>query len=558
MDSLMVSTAILTLLAGIGVFLTACIMLSSNLESLSSDRIRKMFTRASKSKLYGVGIGTVGTAAIQSSGAMTVMVIGFVNAGIMTLPLAATIIYGANIGTTITAQLAAVGMFSGDSLSLALLFAALSGMGGLAMTFAKKETTKNWAGVVTGFGLLFVGLMMMADSMNEFAQQPEIVDFLSSINNIIALLMIGVLLTALVQSSSVVTTLAITMVVTGLISLEQGIYLTMGSNIGSCIVAIIAGFSGSLNAKRAAVIHLLFNVFGVLTFVVAGLMLGAFDIGYASIFEFLFPGAASTQLAMFHTLFNVITVIIMLPLTSRLINLVVKIVPEKETSKNDEAVAPRLHYLNDYMLKTPPLAVQQVMKEIVNMSHTAMENYHMALHMILTMDFSEMDRLCDNERELNYLNREIARFLVKLSDNRLSENDQIYVSTAYHTISDLERIGDYSKNIMGYAKKMHGLNASFSETAVKNVMELEKLIDQLFSKVELAYSETDEGALRDAYSIEERIDAVTTEMGESHVKRLNEGNCSLDASSEFLSMTSDSERVADHLINMGKVIRLYS
>ncbi|MBO4358054.1 MAG: Na/Pi cotransporter family protein [Candidatus Methanomethylophilaceae archaeon] len=396
MDDLMITTAVLTLLAGIGVFLTACVMLSSNLESLSSGKLKSMFTKASKSKLYGVGIGTVGTAAIQSSGAMTVMVIGFVNAGIMTLPLAATIIYGANIGTTITAQLAAIGMF-GDTLSLALIFAALAGIGGLAMTFAKKETTKNWAGVITGFGLLFVGLMMMANSMMDFAQLPEVVDFLSSIDNIIVLLIIGILLTALVQSSSVVTTLAITMVVTGLIDLNQGIYLTMGSNIGSCVVAILAGFSGGLNAKRTAVIHLLFNVFGVLIFVIAGFILGFFDISYAGIFESLFPDVPSTQLAMFHTVFNVITVIIMLPLTNRLVNTVIKIVPEKESDKETGEFVPRLHYLNNYMLRTPPMAVQQVMNEVLNMSQIAMENYRIACHMIRTMDFEEMDKFCNNE-----------------------------------------------------------------------------------------------------------------------------------------------------------------
>ena len=396
MDDLMITTAVLTLLAGIGVFLTACVMLSSNLESLSSGKLKSMFTKASKSKLYGVGIGTVGTAAIQSSGAMTVMVIGFVNAGIMTLPLAATIIYGANIGTTITAQLAAIGMF-GDTLSLALIFAALAGIGGLAMTFAKKETTKNWAGVITGFGLLFVGLMMMANSMMDFAQLPEVVDFLSSIDNIIILLIIGILLTALVQSSSVVTTLAITMVVTGLIDLNQGIYLTMGSNIGSCVVAILAGFSGGLNAKRTAVIHLLFNVFGVLIFVIAGFILGFFDISYAGIFESLFPDVPSTQLAMFHTVFNVITVIIMLPLTNRLVNTVTKIVPEKESDKETGEFVPKLHYLNNYMLRTPPMAVQQVMNEVLNMSQIAMENYRIACHMIRTMDFEEMDKFCNNE-----------------------------------------------------------------------------------------------------------------------------------------------------------------
>jgi len=397
LDDVMIATAILTLLAGIGVFLTACIMLSSNLESLSSGKLKKMFAKASKSKLSGVGIGAVATAAIQSSGAMTVMVIGFVNAGIMTLPLAATIIYGANIGTTITAQLAAIGMFSENTLSLAVIFSALAGIGAFAMSFAKNEKRKNWAGVLTGFGLLFVGLTMMASSMSEFAELPEVVDFLASLDNVFLLLLIGIGLTALVQSSSVVTTLAITMVVTGLIDLEQGIYLTLGSNIGSCVVAVIAGMSSGLNAKRTAVIHILFNVFGALIFVIAGIFLGAFDVTYAGIFESLFPDAPSTQLAMFHTVFNVITVLIMLPLTGALIRLVVRLVPEKESDKEASGFAPKLHFINDYMLKTPPVAVQQVMAEVLNMSKVAMENYKLSCHMIRYMDFRDMDRFCDNE-----------------------------------------------------------------------------------------------------------------------------------------------------------------
>lgn len=398
MDAIIVVTAILTLLAGVGVFLTACMMLSSNLESLSSGKLKNMFTKASKSKLYGVGIGTVGTAAIQSSGAMTVMVIGFVNAGIMTLPLAATIIYGANIGTTVTAQIAALGMFGGDTVSLAVVFSAIAGIGAFAYPFSKRETTKIWAGVLTGFGLLFVGLTMMATSMGEFSQLPEVVDFLAGIENIFILLLIGILLTALVQSSSVVTTLAITMVVTGLIDLEQGIYLTLGSNIGSCVVAMIAGFSGGLNAKRTAVIHLLFNVFGVIIFVILGMVIGLFGYGYAGIFESLFPGVPSTQLAMFHTVFNVITVVIMLPLTNALIRLVMRIVPEKVGGEKVEAeFTPRLHYLNAYMLRNPPIAVQQVKNEVLNMSSMAMENYRSACHMIRTMDFDDMDKFCNNE-----------------------------------------------------------------------------------------------------------------------------------------------------------------
>ena len=385
------------MLAGVGVFLTACLLLSSNMESLSSTRLKKMFARATKSKLYGVGIGAVGTAAIQSSGAMTVMVIGFVNAGIMTLPLAATIIYGANIGTTITAQIAAVGMFSEDSISLALIFSSISGIGAFIMAFAKKDSVKAWGGVITGFGLLFVGLTMMATSMEEFAQEPEVVNFLASIDNIILLLLIGIVFTAIVQSSSVVTTLALTMVVTGLINLEQGIYLTMGSNIGSCVVAIIAGFSSGLNAKRTSVIHLLFNVFGVLIFVIAGFALGLFGIHYSTIFQDAFPGAPSTQLAMFHTFFNVVTVLIMLPLTDKLVNLVIRLVPSKGEEEDTGEFKPKLYYLNDYMLKTPPMAVQQVMNEILNMSRIAMENYHTACHMIRTLDLTDKQKFLDNE-----------------------------------------------------------------------------------------------------------------------------------------------------------------
>ena len=396
LDDSAITTAVLWLLAGIGVFLTACNMLSSNMEALSSSKLKKMFARASKSKLYGVGIGAVGTAAIQSSGAMTVMVIGFVNAGIMALPLAATVIYGANIGTTITAQIAAIGTFSESGISLPLIFSALAGVGAFISVFAKRERTKVWGGAIAGFGLLFVGLTLMSDSMGHFAGQAEVKEFLASIDNLIVLLLIGVVLTALVQSSSVVTTLAITMVVTGLIDLNQGIYLTMGSNIGSCVVTIFAGMSGGLNAKRTAVIHLLFNVFGVTMFVLVAPFLWTFGISYSDVFGDAFPGAPGIALAMFHTFFNVVTVLVMLPLTESLVALVMKIVPDKAAEEEGE-FTPKMYYLNDYMLKTPAVAVQQVMNEIVNMSHIAMENYRSACHMIRTMDFGDMEKFNDNE-----------------------------------------------------------------------------------------------------------------------------------------------------------------
>lgn len=543
------------LTAGIGVFLIACNTLSANMESLSSNKLRALFSKASKSKLLGVGIGTVSTATIQSSGATTVLVIGFVNAGIVSLPLAASMIYGANIGTTITAQIAALSQFGDSTLSATAIFSALAGVGAFMMTFSKRDVYRKVGGSIAGLGMLFVGLSIMSDSMSGFAEMPAVRDFLSNIENIFLLLLIGVLLTAIVQSSSVVTVVAITMVGTGLITLNQGIYMTMGSNIGSCVVAIIASLTGGLNAKRTALIHLLFNVFGVLIFVMAGFVMGAFGMSYGSIFEDLFPGIPETQLAMFHTAFNVITVIIMLPLTSLLVGLVVRIMPERHVDIPVSDSSPRLYYLNDYMLKTPAIVVELVKKEVVNMSRIAMDNFDSSVDMICTRDFAGLDAFRANEERLDYLNKEVARYLVKLSHMPLKASDLQYISTAYRTVTDLERIGDYAENIVEYALKMDDSNERFSSVAMGEITKMRELVMSLYDKVLTAYTEADNLSLEQAYDIEDEIDTFTENMSENHIRRLNEGICTLDVGVKYLALASDAERIADHLINFGKSIR---
>ena len=554
MDSVMIITALLMLVSGIGVFLISCNMLSSNLESMSSSKLRAMFSKASKSKLRGVGIGAVSTAAIQSSGATTVLVIGFVNAGIMTLPLAASIIYGANIGTTITAQIVALGSF-GNSISMTAIFSAFAGIGAFMNMFAKTDKYRTIGGTIAGFGLLFVGLALMSDSMEGFAQLPEVKEFLAGIDNIIILLLLGVIITAIVQSSSVVTGIAVVMVAGGMLSLEQGIYLAMGSNIGSCIVAIIAGFTSGLNAKRSALIHLLFNTFGVIIFVIADFVLKIFGFSFGTIFESLFPDMGAVQLAMFHTFFNCVTVIIMLPLTNHLISLVTKILPDKVEDTPVDDSAPHFFFINDYMLKTPAIAVEQVKNEIINMSHLAMGNFRRSYKMVQTMDFSEMDKFEADEDQIDFLNKEVARYLVKLSNLPLSAKDSVYISTAYRSITDLERIGDYAENIMEYAKKMKDTNEGFSNIAKAEIDKVEKMVEELYDKILVAYSLNDHRSLKHAYEIEEEIDKFTSEMAENHIKRLNEGICTLDVGAKYLALASDTERVADHLINFGKTIR---
>ena len=552
MDSTLMATAILTLMAGIGVFLVACTIMSTSLESLSSGKLKKLFSRTSDNKLAGVGMGAATTAAIQSSGVTTVMIIGFVNAGMVALTLAAAMIYGANIGTTITAQIVALGMF-GDSVSMAVIFAALAGIGASISIFAKDDKMKKVGGILAGFGMLFVGLNLMSESMVDFAEDQAVKDFLAGIENIFLLVLIGAALTALVQSSSVITSVAITMVVTGLIDLEQGIYITMGSNIGSCIVAILAGFTSGKNAKRTALIHLLFNVSGVAIFVVVGLILGMWDISYGDMFEAMFPSAPQTQLAMFHTIFNVITVIIMLPLTGALIKLVMRIIPDAKEPDTDNS-EPHTYYINSYFLRTPPVAVQQVKREIVNMARIAMENFSLACHMVCTKDLSSIEKFKANEIELDYLNEHIVHYLVKLSERELSDMDSVYLSTVYHSVTDLERIGDYSENIVEYAEKLVASGDGFSDAAKAEIVHVRDLVEALYHKVMDAYVKVDLELLDEAYDIEESIDVATDMMADAHIKRLADGLCNASVGAEYLALASNAERVADHYINVGKTI----
>ena len=558
MNTTDVITAILQLAAGIGIFLIACSMMSSNLESLSSSKLRSLFSKASGSKLLGVGIGTVGTAAIQSSGATTVMVIGFVNAGIMTLTQAATIVYGANIGTTITGQIVALGMFGGDMLSTTVIFSALSGVGAFIVTFAKSDTVKKSGGILAGFGMLFVGLEMMSGSMESFAKLDSVKSFLAGIDNIVLLIVIGAILTAIVQSSSVMTSVAITMVVSGLITLEQGIYLTMGSNIGSCAVALMAGLTSGKNAKRTALIHLIFNISGVVLFtIVGGLtdLLSGGTINFGTIFESLFPSAPQTQLAMFHTVFNVLTVVLVLPLTEVLVRAVTVIIPDEREVVQEDKNAPKLHYIDDHMLATPPVAVQQAKNEIVNMAEIAMQNFSLSCRIICSLDFTDIEQFRANEEELNFLNHRIVDFLVKLSNTQLNARDVKYISTAFHAVTDLERVGDYAENIVEYAEHLKAADEKFSEEAVSEIEAVRELIEKLFGHIIKAYITGDGEALALAFEAEDEVDIITSEMADNHIRRLSEGICTADVGAQYLSLSSDAERVADHFINVGKSIK---
>ena len=556
MDAITIITSVLTLIAGIGVFLIACTMMSANLESLGSKKLKSLFSKASKSKLVGVGVGTVTTAVIQSSSATSVMVIGFVNAGVMTLAQAATVIFGANIGTTITGQLVALGMFGGNSISTSVIFATFAGIGAFILAFSKKDKLQKIGGIMAGFGMIFVGLSLMSGSMKSFSELDEVKNFLALFGSPFLFELIGAVLTAVMQSSSVMTSMAITMVVTGLITLNQGIYITMGSNVGTCVTALIAGISSNRSTKRAALVHLIFNVSGVVMFMLIGLFLNIGGIDFGWLFERMIPNAPQTQLAMFHTIFNVTTVIIVLPLTNLLVKLVTKIIPDKK--EKPENNAPRFYFVDERLLITPPIAVQQVKNEILNMAQIAINNFGIAFEMICTLEFSKTDDFKANENELNFLNKELGAFIAKLLKTELTDNDRIYLTTAIRTISDLERVGDYAENITEYADRLNSTSNKFSSNALTEIAKLKNLISSLFEKVMLVYGKNDRAALSEALNVEENIDELTDLMAENHILRLSEGVCTPDAGAQYLSLSSDSERIADHLINMANTVKEYA
>lgn len=553
MDLTAIITSLLTLLAGIGVFLIACQMMSSNLEAASSERLKILFSKASGSKLLGVGIGALGTAAIQSSGATTVMTIGFVNAGIISLTQAATIIYGANIGTTVTAQIVALGMFGGNSVSTSVIFSAFAGLGAFLGIFAKRNSVKTLGGILAGFGLLFVGLELMSGSMEDFAALDGVKTFLAGIRNPLLLVLLGAVFTAIIQSSSVMTSIALAMVVTGLIGIDQGIYLTMGSNIGSCVVAVIAGVTSGTNAKRTALIHLLFNCSGVVIFLLAAWGLGWFDLSYGGLFERIFPSAPQVQLAMFHTFFNTVTVAIMLPLTGALVALVQRMIPERPAASQAEF---SLQFVDENMLRTPPIAVSQVKREILRMASIALDNVDRSIEMATRLDFARQSLFARKEEELNFINRELVGFIVRLSGRSgLGEKDRTYLSGTYRNIRDLERIGDYAENIVEYATILADSHQQFSDDAKYEISQLKTLLHQLYDYAIEAYRNESLEALEKANVVEEEIDDYTKRMEEGHISRMEKGICTPSVGAQYLELSSNAERIADHMINLAKSIR---
>lgn len=531
------------LLAGLGAFLLGFKILSDNIERLATNKLRRWFDKTSKSRLAGVGIGAGVTAIIQSSSATTVMVVGFVNVGLMSLYQATAIIMGANIGTTITAQIASLQAF--NFIGFITVFTCV---GVFMEMLSKNEKVKTVGLMLAGLGLVFLGLECMSGAMEIFRDSLKFREFLQSVGNPFLLLLIGVGFTALVQSSSAVTSIVIVMVGSGMTIGNGGndvLFLILGSNIGTCITAILSSIGANTNAKRASLIHLMFNVFGSVIFTIFLLCWPSFmDMTLARWFT-----APETRVAMFHTFFNVICTIIFLPFTKVFVKIATTVIRDKKTAAGGVKAAgkPAATLLDARFLGTPSIAIAQANKETAIMAGLAMESLDTAFKAFLEGDESAKAKVEEINGKVAETGRQIVDYLIKISSTDVMTEDEKTISAIHHATGDILRIGELADNITKYTRNCKRDGIEFSAGVIRSLEQMYEKITDLYQNTLEVFDNKDITALKAVDATEEEIDNSRRAIINDHIKRLNEGKCKPESSGVFINLVGNLERAADHL-----------
>lgn len=535
--------SVITILAGCGVFLLGFKLLSDNMEKLAGNGLKRLFNKTSDKKLVGVGLGAAATAVVQSSAITTVMVIGFVNTGIMSLKQAATIIMGANIGTTITAQIVALQAFNLNVFFMALAFI------GMAMNMFSKKDKVRLAGIaLAGLGIVFVGLDVMSGAMEGEMIHAALETVLSKATNPAFLLFIGVAFTALIQSSSAVTTIIIAMAMQGLIVGGGGnavLYVILGSNIGSCVTALISSIGTSVNARRASIIHLLFNVIGAVIFMVILLIFPQFQ---EKTFERWFS-SPETQIAMFHTFFNVLCTLMFLPFTNVLVKLAMLIVPETKTEEKVEETesGAKFVYMDKRFLNSPALAISQLKKETFRMADMAMASLATAFNGFIRRDVSTVENVAANNEKIADLSKSISDYLVKVSAAGPSLEDEKKISALHNNVGDIVRISELADNLTKYTRKTINENLTFSPVVGTKLSEMYALLQEQYSLVKRIVLMKEYNIMNESDETEDRVDNMRRSLIADHIDRMQCGECNAENNPVFINLVSNLERVGDHL-----------
>ena len=525
---------IATLAGGLGLFLYGMKMMSDGLERAAGNRLRNMLNVLTTNRFLGMLVGMVFTMLIQSSSATTVMTVGFVNAGLMNLFQATGVILGANIGTTITGQIIA---FKLTALAPVAIFAGVA-----IVMFTKKNFTRHIGEVIAGFGILFIGLDMMSTSMEPLKDVPEFVNMLVAFKNPVLGILAGIAFTAIIQSSSASVGILQALAMQGLIDLDAAYLIILGQNIGTCVTAMLASVGTSKTAHRAAIIHLMFNVFSS---VIVFALIQCFPAIIDGI-QALSPGDVSRQIANAHTLFNVLGVIIFLPMSNLLVKLSMKIVPGEDPQMEER----RLKYLDDRILTTPALVVPQILKEVNRMADLAVDNINRAMDAFLHKNAEQVNYVQQHEQVINYLNHEITHYLVKANQLDLPEADMKLNGILFHTINDLERIGDHAENLTEYATSRIEGDIKISDAALDELETMNNHVQELLRIALRIFNDHDTTLTSQVAHIEEIIDEEEDELKERHIQRLNKSLCTPQSGMLFMDVITNLERVADHGTNI--------
>lgn len=556
--------AVFELIAGLGAFLIGIKLLSDNMEKLATGKMRDLFHRASSKntlpegatakdkfkaylrewpgKLAGVGIGTATTAIIQSSSLTTVMVVGLVNVGVLTLYQATAIIMGANIGTTITAQIAALSAFN-----IAIFAMGLTGIGALTAMLSKKEKVQTVAYALAGLGLVFVGLDVMSDSMDLFRESAAVVNAFASVTNPFLLFFLGIAVTAIIQSSSAVTSILIAMLGSGIMIGDGGndvLFVVIGSNIGTCVTALLSSIGANINAKRAAVIHLLFNVIGSIIFFI--IMICWTDMYDATLARW-FP-AAQTQVAMFHTFFNVICTVLFLPFARGFVKLSeILVQPRKHKGDHAEESEEQRSRLDKRLLATPAFAVDNATQEALDTLKSATLSLHTAVEGFVTRDTAKAAEVEKINGEMDENLQKIDAYLVQVSAYDVTLDLEKRIAALHSCLGDIHRVGELAQNVTKYTRRTEKDNLYFSPKVKDDIKDMFSLLDDMSVKAGKAMSSGDASLIEEVEDIENRIDATRKTLIKEHVKRLGSGECRPESSGVFINLVCNLERVGDHL-----------
>ncbi len=524
---------LLGLFSGLALFLFGMEFMGDGLENAAGSRLKSFFDKAITNPLKGALVGTIVTAIIQSSSATTVMVVGFVNAGLMSLYQAVGVIMGANIGTTITGQL--ITFKIDDYIPLFII------IGAALILFMKQEKRKEIGKIVFGFGLLFMGLSQMKDAMSPIAQTTFFQDLILTLEgNMFLGILVGAAMTAVVQSSSASTAILLSLAATGAISLQVAIPILFGNNIGTCVTALLSSLNANKVAKKAAFIHLSFNLIGTLIFLPL--------INILSQVVMYMGGDIDKQIANAHTIFNIVNAIILLPFAGVFVKLANLALKDKEGEK------PTINRLDRRFLETPAIAFEQAFQESLTMYDLAKENLTLSTNALIDGKVTNLKKIFKNESEINRLERELSTFLVSISSHDITEVDTNRIASMIKIISDIERIGDHSKNIAELAEEVSTSKLTFTSDALEELRLMYNYTIESINSSYASYKNNNRQKANDTMIFEENIDRLEELLRDKHIQRLSQNKCNAHSGAVFLDAISNFERIGDHSINIAEYV----